>query len=268
MAAVVDVRGRSFFADLTEALAQLETDGIDPRIVFLEASDEALVRRFEAVRRPHPLQGTGGSSTASPPSASCWRDLRADADLVIDTSDLNVHELRAKVVQRVRRHGRTGPARDAGVVRLQVRPAGRRRPRGGLPVPAQPALGARAAAADRPRPGGQRLRAAAARREGVPRRATPSVLERSLGGLLREGKRFVTVAVGCTGGKHRRVAMAEELRRRLARPRHRVPVVHRDLGRGVNVPRARRGTTRTVVALGGGHGLAASLSALRRVTSG
>ena len=148
MAAVVDVRSRSFFADLTEAFAQLTNDGINPRIIFLEAQRRGArtpVTRRSAGRTR--CRATGGSSTASPGSASCCGDLRADADIIIDTSDLNVHELSAKVLQAFEETSRTGAARHAHLVRLQVRPAGRRRPGRRLPVPAQPALGARAATA-------------------------------------------------------------------------------------------------------------------------
>ncbi len=157
MAAVVDVRSRAFFADLTAALAQLADDGSDPRIVFLEASDDALVRRHEAVRRPHPLQGDGRLSRRHRPRA---RDAARPAGR-------GRHRARHDRPQRARarvqgdrgvRPGRARAARDGHVVRLQVRPAGRRRPGRRLPVPAQPALGPGAAAAQRPRRAGPRLR--------------------------------------------------------------------------------------------------------------
>ncbi len=98
MAAVVDVRSRAFFADLTAALAQLAADGSDPRIVFLEAADDVLVRRHEAVRRPHPLQGDGRLVDGIAREREMLRDLRAEADIVLDTSNLNVHELGSKVI--------------------------------------------------------------------------------------------------------------------------------------------------------------------------
>ena len=99
IAAVVDVRSGSFFADLTEALTELGAGGSTPRIVFLEASDDVLVRRHEAVRRPHPLQADGMLSDGIARERGLLRDLRADADIVLDTSDLNVHQLAAKVIQ-------------------------------------------------------------------------------------------------------------------------------------------------------------------------
>ncbi len=149
IAAVVDVRSRAFFADLTAALAQLADDGSHPRIVFLEASDDALVRRHEAVRRPHPLQGDGRLIDGIAREREMLRDLRAEADIVLDTTDLNVHELGAKVLAAVRA-GRARAAGDGDVVRLQVRAARRRRPRRRLPLPAEPALGPGAAPAQRP----------------------------------------------------------------------------------------------------------------------
>src|SRR5512134_933487 len=98
IAAVVDVRSRAFFADLTAAMAQLAADGSDPRIIFLEASDDVLVRRHEAVRRPHPLQGDGRLSEGIAREREMLGDLRAEADIVLDTTNLNVHELGAKVL--------------------------------------------------------------------------------------------------------------------------------------------------------------------------
>ena len=128
--------------------------------------------------------------------------------------------------------GRTGLHATRDLLRLQVRPAGRRRPRRRLPVPAQPALGAGAAAADRPRRAGARLRARAARRRRSSSTATATCSRSSAAGYLREGKRYVTVAVGCTGGKHRCVAMAEELAPPAARrTAWTSPSSHRDLGR-------------------------------------
>ena len=164
IAAVVDVRSRAFFADLTRRRSRSSpTDGSDPRIVFLEASDDVLVRRHEAVRRPHPLQGDGRLLDGIAREREMLRDLRGDADIVIDTTDLNVHELGAKVLPAFEQDD--APALHATVMslRLQVRPAGRRRPGGRLPLPAQPALGARAAPADRARRRGARLRAGASR---------------------------------------------------------------------------------------------------------
>ena len=129
IAAVVDVRSRGFTSDLQSALSSLERRGAEPQVLFLEASDDELVRRFENVRRPHPLQGDGRLVDGIARERELLRDVRGEAGLVLDTTRLNVHELRAKIVVRVRRRERTHDARDCRVVRLQVRSAGRRRPR-------------------------------------------------------------------------------------------------------------------------------------------
>ncbi|MFD8818644.1 RNase adapter RapZ, partial [Streptomyces sp. NPDC059627] len=94
IAVVVDVRGRRFFDNLRESLADLDSRSVTRRIVFLESSDDALVRRFESVRRPHPLQGDGRIVDGIAAERELLRELRGDADLVIDTSSLNVHQLR------------------------------------------------------------------------------------------------------------------------------------------------------------------------------
>ena len=117
--------------------------GLRPTLLFLEADDDVLVRRFESVRRPHPLQGEEGRVLDGiAREREVLRELRADADLVIDTSNLNVHELTAKLVDAFGGADDQIAAGDDHVVRLQVRHPGRRRPRRRLPVPAEPALGA------------------------------------------------------------------------------------------------------------------------------
>src|ERR671915_2131822 len=98
IAAVVDVRSRVFTTDLHSSIAELEARGVHPRVVFLEASDDELVRRFESVRRPHPLQGDGRLVDGIAREREVLLEVRGEADLVINTSGLNVHELRAKVV--------------------------------------------------------------------------------------------------------------------------------------------------------------------------
>lgn len=177
IAVVVDVRGRRFFDNLRESLADLEAKNVTRRIVFLESSDEALVRRFESVRRPHPLQGDGRIVDGIDAERELLRELRGDADLVIDTSSLNVHELRAKMDAQFMRRGGARAAGHRHVLRLQVRPSGRRRPGRGHALPAQPALGSGAAPLHRPERGGVGVRLQPARRQGVPRplhRAAPA----------------------------------------------------------------------------------------------
>jgi UPF0042 nucleotide-binding protein len=229
MAAVVDVRSRAFFADLTAALAQLAADGSDPRIIFLEASDDSLVRRHEAVRRPHPLQGDGRLVDGIAREREMLRDLRAEADIVLDTTDLNVHELGAKVLAAF---DQDEPGLHATVMSFGFKY--------GLPVDADLVVDCRFLPNPhwvpelRPLNGtDEPVRAYVMAQLGAGEFL--DTYERLLtiigDGYQREGKRYATIAVGCTGGKHRSVAMTEELARRLAGHGVEASVVHRDLGR-------------------------------------
>ena len=229
MAAVVDVRSRAFFADLTAALAQLAADGSDPRIIFLEASDDSLVRRHEAVRRPHPLQGDGRLVDGIAREREMLRDLRAEADIVLDTTDLNVHELGAKVLAAF---DQDEPGLHATVMSFGFKY--------GLPVDADLVVDCRFLPNPhwvpelRPLNGSDEpVRAYVMAQQGADEFL--DTYERLLtiigDGYQREGKRYATIAVGCTGGKHRSVAMTEELARRLASHGVEASVVHRDLGR-------------------------------------
>ena len=229
MAAVVDVRSRAFFADLTAALAQLAADGSDPRIIFLEASDDSLVRRHEAVRRPHPLQGDGRLVDGIAREREMLRDLRAEADIVLDTTDLNVHELGAKVLAAF---DQDEPGLHATVMSFGFKY--------GLPVDADLVVDCRFLPNPhwvpelRPLNGtDEPVRAYVMAQLGADEFL--DTYERLLtiigDGYQREGKRYATIAVGCTGGKHRSVAMTEELARRLAGHGVEASVVHRDLGR-------------------------------------
>jgi UPF0042 nucleotide-binding protein len=229
MAAVVDVRSRAFFADLTAALAQLADDGSDPRIIFLEASDDVLVRRHEAVRRPHPLQGDGRIVDGIAREREMLRDLRAEADIVLDTSNLNVHELGSKVLQAFQEGA---PGLHATVMSFGFKY--------GLPVDADLVVDCRFLPNPHWVPD---LRPLTGQDDAVRDyvMAQPGaddfletyehLLDVIGAGYLREGKRYVTLAVGCTGGKHRSVTMAEELARRLGTHGVDTTVVHRDLGR-------------------------------------
>ena len=107
VAVVVDVRGGRFFTDLRDALTELSGTGVHTRVLFLDANDETLVRRFESVRRPHPLQGEGRILDGIASERELVGDLRGSADLVIDTSGFNVHQLSAKATEMF---GEDGPA--------------------------------------------------------------------------------------------------------------------------------------------------------------
>lgn len=231
IAVVVDVRSGEFFADLSAALDTLAAHGRTPRLIYLEASDAALVRRFESVRRMHPLQGDGRILDGIAAERALVEDLRAAADVVIDTSELNVHELREKIEQAFLPEGeqrrlhatvvsfgfKYGLPVDADLVvdvRFLPNPhwVPELRPLTGLdPAVSQHVLGDRHA------------------QELLDRYA--EVLRVIVPGYLREGKRYLTLAVGCTGGKHRSVAIAEEVARRLSAAGIDCQVEHRDLGR-------------------------------------
>lgn len=229
VAVVVDVRGGRFFDDTERAVQALRESGAKVRICFLEAADGALVRRFESNRRPHPLQNGERLVDGLRRERAVLAGLRAQADLVIDTSQLNVHDLRRKVEAAfgggeaqlratVLSFGfKYGVPIDADVV-LDAR---------FLPNPhwvdeLQPQTGLDADVND------YVLKFPQARE--FLDRAT-GLLDLMAAGYLQEGKRYVTIAVGCTGGKHRSVTMAENLAARLVRQGVETLVVHRDLGR-------------------------------------
>ncbi|MCU1674297.1 MAG: hypothetical protein JWN77_2410 [Frankiales bacterium] len=231
IAVVADVRSRAFSSDLRTAVDEIERRGVHPRVLFLEASDEALVRRFEGVRRPHPLQGEGRLVDGIVAERQLLRDLRGEADLVLDTSLLNVHELRGKVAAAFGAEGgedalqvtvlsfgfKYGLPVDADLVvdcRFLPNPhwIPELRPKNGKDEPVRDYVLSR--------PGAEEF---LDRYEGV--------LDLVTEGYKREGKHYALLAVGCTGGKHRSVAMSEELARRLAARGVDVTVNHRDLGR-------------------------------------
>jgi UPF0042 nucleotide-binding protein len=231
MAAVVDVRSRAFSTDLKSAISDLAARGATARVVFLEAAEDMLVRRFDSERRPHPLQGTGRVTDGIAAERELLREVRADADLLIDTSRLNVHELRA----RMRNFFSGGTA--AGL-RLSFVSFGYKY---GLPVDADLVADCRflpnphwiaelAPMTGQDAPVREYVLAQSGAEEFLS--YYTELLRVVLPGYEREGKRFVTLAVGCTGGKHRSVAIADQLAARIADVAGTdVQVVHRDLGR-------------------------------------
>ncbi len=230
LAAVVDVRSRAFSTDLKSVIHGLEASGVRPYVVFLEANDDTLVRRFESVRRPHPLQDAGRVVDGIAAERELLRPVRGQADLILDTSDLNVHELRARM-------------RDAfGVdsdhtLRVNVISFGFKY---GLPVDADMVADCRFL----PNPHwvpelapltGQdsQVREYVLHQPGAAEflSAYVEAVRITLSGYQNAGKHFVVLAVGCTGGKHRSVVMAEEITARLAGSWPGIQVTHRDLGR-------------------------------------
>ncbi|MQW75054.1 RNase adapter RapZ [Nocardioides sp. dk4132] len=229
IAVVVDVRSGSFFGSLQANLAQRAT-GRRATLVFLDATDEVLVRRQEAARRPHPLQGGGRLLDGLQRERAVLADLRGSADLVVDTSGLNVHQLTDRIAEAF------GTA-DTTKLRVTVLSFGFKY---GIPVDADFIADMRFLPnphwVPELRPGtgrdpdvAQYVRSRSGAEEFLD--GYVPVLEGVAEGYLREGKRFMRVAIGCTGGKHRSVAMAEEIARRIADSGHLVHTVHRDLGR-------------------------------------
>lgn len=231
VAAVVDVRGGSLFTELPEVTRALRDAREQLRVVFLDASDDVLVRRYEAVRRPHPLQDDGTIVDGIRRERERLAPMRESADVVIDTSDFNVHQLATNVVELF---SEQGSARHA----LTVLSFGFKY---GLPPDADmvadmrflpnpywdPAL--RTFTGQDPQVRDYVLGQPGAR-EFVD--AYAAALQPVLQGYQRENKRHAVVAIGCTGGKHRSVVVVEELAQRLAaEPGVAVRVKHRDLGR-------------------------------------
>lgn len=230
IAAVVDVRGRDFFADLQEIIHALRT-GTHLRVVYLEATDAALVRRFEQVRRPHPLQEDGTLLDGIAIERALMSEIRSSSDLIIDTSDLNIHQLATKITE-------TFSAEDTAGVQVTVLSFGYKY---GMPSDADLVADARFL----PNPHwvpelraftglDQQVRDFVFAQPGESEFVTnyAKALEPVLGGYQRENKRHATIAVGCTGGKHRSVAMAGQLAELLTTiPGVVVNVKHRDLGR-------------------------------------
>lgn len=229
IAVVVDVRSGSFFQSLQANLAQGAT-GRHATLVFLEASDDVLVRRQEAARRPHPLQGSGRLLDGLLRERDVLADLRSDADLVIDTTGLNVHQLTERIAEAF-------GTPESTRLKITVTSFGFKY---GIPVDADFVADMRFLPnpfwIPELRPGTGRDKPVSdyvMARDGAAEflDGYVPVLEGVAAGYLREGKRFMTVAVGCTGGKHRSVAMAEEIARRLGGTEHDVKATHRDLGR-------------------------------------
>jgi len=229
IALVVDVRSGSFFESLEANLAQRDI-GRRSTLLFLEASDDVLVRRQDAARRPHPLQGSGRLLDGLSRERKVLEGLRGTADLVIDTTELNVHQLTRRVAEAF-------GTPDATRLKISVVSFGFKY---GIPVDADLVADMRFlpnphwVPALRPQTGRDgEVSSYVLGREAAARFLDQYIplLETVADGYLTEGKRFVTVAIGCTGGKHRSVAMTEEITARLSARGHDARATHRDLGR-------------------------------------
>ncbi|MGC3993827.1 MAG: RNase adapter RapZ [Propionicimonas sp.] len=229
VAVLLDVRSRSDFRKIPEVFARLGEAGVVPEILFLDASDATIVRRQESVRRPLPLQGSGRLLDGIQKERKMLAGLRGSADLVIDTTSINIHELTARVAEAYAEPDET----DLQVTLMSFGF------KNGLPIDADMVFDVRFlpnphwVPALRPQTG--LAQPVSAYVLGQPD-AEPflahllGVVDLIRPGYVREGKRHATVAIGCTGGKHRSTAMVEELARRLAAQGLRTEVVHRDLG--------------------------------------
>lgn len=228
---VVDVRAGTFMSDLSDALAELRSHGARTRLLFLDASDDALVRRFEATRRRHPLADGDPVLDGIRRERRALEELKGEADLVLDTSNLNVHELRDRVVDAFEDAPGSTPFQTS-IVSFGYKH--------GLPLDVdivfdcrflpnphwveelRPLTGTDPAVRDYvlDRPESQAFLAELDR-----------LLALTLPAYAREGKAYLSIALGCTGGRHRSVAMAEALGRTLTARGYRPIVRHRDVER-------------------------------------
>ena len=238
IAVVIDVRGRAFFDDLTNALADLAELGISRKILFVDAADDALVRRFESTRRPHPLQGGGRILDGISKERVRLQEIRNAADIVIDSSALNIHQLEKKV------NDYFNQSSDVDL-KVNILSFGYKY---GIPVDADLVMDCRLIANPHWDP---KLRPLTGMDKSVSKAVLESAnveefLERYqllfdtlAKGFITEGRKFLTLAIGCTGGKHRSVAITEELVSRLANGKnlsnYRIQThgIHRDLGREI-----------------------------------
>ncbi len=210
LAVVVDVRGGKFFDELASSLSQIKKSGTNFRVAFLDATDQALVQRFESTRRPHPLQGSGRIVDGIAAEREKLQDLLAQADVVIDTSNLNVHQLEKRTAE-IFAQGLTQS------VRVNVLSFGYKY---GIPVDADLVLDCRFIPNPhwvpelRPLSGlDEKVKSTVLANPGVSEFVNTyvSLIQQMLPGYLREGKKYLTVAIGCTGGKHRSVSVAREI---------------------------------------------------------
>lgn len=232
VAIVVDVRGGVFFAELSRSLEDLRALSVPYRIVFLEASDEDLVRRFEATRRRHPLAPGDRVIEGIRKERLMMESLKEDADLIIDTSGLSPHELRDRVWDAFGRMPREA-ALQVSLVSFGFKH--------GLPRDADIVLDVRFLPNPhwvdtlRPRPGTDpKVRAYVTGQKGYGEfmRRLRAVLDVAVPGYIAEGKSYLTIAVGCTGGRHRSVVVVDELAEYFRKHDLPVTIDHRDLDLG------------------------------------
>ena len=227
--ALVVGRSGDQLEELTGAIAQLRSAGNRVRVLFLEASDEVLVRRFEGTRRRHPLNAIEGVVESIAMERELLRPIRESADVILDTSELNVHELRARLVEKFTHSTQT--------MQIQVISFGFKH---GVPLDVDTVFDCRFL----PNPHWvDELRPLTGLDEPVRRfvldqPATGEFLNRVddllavvLPAYVKEGKSYLTIGIGCTGGRHRSVVLANELVARIQSHGFAPLVHHRDISR-------------------------------------
>jgi UPF0042 nucleotide-binding protein len=231
LAVVIDVRGGEFFSDLSDHLTKLRAKVPSLRLIFLEATESALVKRFESVRRPHPLQGDGTLLDGITSERTALLSIREQADFVVDTSDLNIHQLSTKTAELFSaeaakkltvtvmsfgfKHGLPADADHVADMRFLPNPFWDEalRPFNGEDAPVAEFVMKQAGATEFIE-------------------AYVSALKPVVAGYMRENKRYAMIAIGCTGGKHRSVATANRIAQMLSELDDvAVSVKHRDLGK-------------------------------------
>ncbi len=238
IAVVIDVRGRAFFNDLKQSLAQLADQGVSRKILFIDASDEVLVRRFESTRRPHPLQGSDRILDGITKERERLREVKDSADLVIDSSSLNIHQLEKRINEYF--------IEDSNAdLRVNILSFGYKY---GIPIDADLVVDCRFIANPHWNP---KLRPLTGLDKPVSDEILKSenvqeflskyqaLFETMALGFITEGRRYLTLAIGCTGGKHRSVAITQELvskltiGSKLSKYKIETKGLHRDLGREI-----------------------------------
>ncbi len=229
IALVADVRGREFLADFSRITEDLRRQGHDVQVLFLDAADEVLLRRFSETRRKHPLAGKGGAKEAIRRERRVLKPLREMADTVLNTTEFTVHQLRDELLRRFRR-------RKTGGLQVSIVSFGYRH---GIPLEADMVVDVRFLPNPNFVPELKHLTGIDSRvsryvvsapTTGRFLRLLTSFLQFLLPLYTKEGKAYFTLGIGCTGGRHRSVAVAEALSKRLGLDEGPV-VIHRDIGR-------------------------------------
>jgi UPF0042 nucleotide-binding protein len=231
LAVVIDVRGGELFGEFMTHVDALRAREVSLRVLFLEASDSALVKRFESVRRPNPLQGDGTLLDGITAERTMLAEVRGQADVIIDTSELNIHQLSSRIGEEFRaettaklsvtiesfgfKHGIPVDADQVADVRFLPNPFWNEvlRPFNGQDEPVSDYVLSQ--------PGAQEFI-----------EHYVAAIRVALNGYMKENKRYATIAIGCTGGKHRSVAISKKVAELLSDVEDiSIHLKHRDIGK-------------------------------------